>query len=151
MITILEKWINNIWEKDPSDGIAYSGEVVYAKGDEEIEASTAINGCRIVLFYDEIKEKAAILHINQMNDEQYKILINAVRIKKFNISNSKVYLCGDEVYEDQKSWNDAIELYLNDLKYETIVRITNGRGKEVVINPGQSNLSIKDSIGRNLI
>ena len=146
----LYKWTNSKWKKNPSDGIAYSGEIVYAAGDETIEASAGQDACRVILFYDKTKEKAALLHTNDMNGEEYKELIDAIKIKKFKMSTTEVFLCGDEGDESYKSWNDDIEQYLKNLGYNTC-RVTKGKEKNVIINPGQDTLSITDSNGRNLL
>lgn len=150
MKSILYKWKNSKWEKDPTNGFAYSGEIIYTKGDETIEACAGQNACRIILFYDKIKEKAVLLHTNDMNGDEYKTMIKAIKIKRFNTSTTNVFVCGDEEDEDYKSWNDDIEQYLKQLRYNSC-RITKGKEKNVKINPGQNELKITDRTGCNLL
>jgi hypothetical protein len=151
MKSTLYKWTNGKWKINPTDGVAYSGEIIYAKGNECIEASAGENACRIILFYEVKNKKAALLHTNDMNGEEYETLINAIKGKKFNISNTKVFLCGDEGEEGYKSWNDDIECYLKNIGHKKVCRITKGKEKNVKINLSQNRLTITDSSGNDLL
>lgn len=148
--SILYKYFDGKWAIDPPNSIAYSGEVIYTKGDENIEASAAEDACRLVLFFDRKNEKAAIAHIHLMNTEQYKDLINPIRTKKFDTTTTMVYLCGDETTYEYQSWNDEIESYVVKMGF-TVKRIVSGNGKDVIVNPGADELVIKDSNNRLLI
>lgn len=148
--SILYKYADGKWIIDPPNGIAYSGEVIYTKGDEKIEASGAEDACRLVLFFDKQNEKAAIAHIQLMNTEQYKDLLSPIRAKKFNPGTTTVYLCGDEPSHEYENWNDEIESYIVKMGF-TVKRIVQGNGKDIIINPGADDLVIKDSNNRLLI
>lgn len=146
----LYKWMDGEWIIDPPDGVAYSGQIIYALGDECIEASAGEDACRIILFFDHVKKKAALLHTNDMNGVEYIQLVNALKTKKFNTETTKVFLCGDEGDDGYRQWNDSIEEFIKNLGYD-VTRVIKGKEKEVCVNPGRNELTITDRHGRNLL
>jgi len=146
----LFKWTSKDgWHINPSNGFAYMDEIVYAQGDEDIEASAAEDGCRVILFYDEQRKKAALIHTSDHNGTEYRDLIDKLKSKKFSAVSTKVVLCGDEAEEEHKSWSDDIESYIQNLGYVT-KRIWRGPGKNVFINPGRREVTITDRTGYTL-
>ncbi|MFZ6013019.1 MAG: hypothetical protein ACOYXT_21935 [Bacteroidota bacterium] len=146
----LQKYEDGQWRDDPPSGIVYGGEVLYVKGDETIEAAAAQDGCRIVLFYDAKNKKAAIAHLDRMTDEdQYTDLIKPINKKRFNSEATIVYLCGDEGTDEYSAWNDEIETYISQMGFN-VKRISQGRGKDVFVNPGRNEIKISDSKGNIL-
>jgi hypothetical protein len=145
----LEKWANGKWLKDPANGSAYSSEIVYAIGNEDIDASAGVDACRLIVFYDSSKQKAAILHSACDDGEEYRRMLDAIRSKKFRNSTTTVFLCGDGK-ENYTEWNDEIETAIVELGY-VVTRISKGKGKNVSVNPANDDLTITDHADRNLL
>jgi len=147
----LSKWNeHDKWRDDPTNGVAYAGEIIYAVGNEDIQAGAGEDACRVVLFYDKTRRKAALLHTNDLNGTEYKTMLHAIRPRRFNAVTTQVYLCGDEGEEEFRSWNDEIERHIQAMGYN-VIRISRGREKNVLINPGNDLLSITDKDGRDLM
>lgn len=142
-LPILNLFSNSEWSYLPSSNTANSGEIVYAKGDETIDAGAANDACRILILWDETKNKAALIHFcHERNCAEIKELLTAAASKKFDRKKTKLFLAGDVDNAEKQEWNRMIKKEIIKRGYKNPTVITKGRGKDVYINPEQAFLVV---------